>query len=50
MSASSVRFGRGVSDRSSVYVTTNGGSFTDVPLGTQGISRVDVSDLAQILA
>lgn len=47
ISASSVRFGRGVSDRTSVYITTNGGSFTDAPPGSQGISRVDVGDLAE---
>ena len=46
--ATSVRFGRGASDRSSVYVTTNGGSFTCAPPGSQGISRVDVGDLAQV--
>ncbi|MCJ1471618.1 hypothetical protein MMC13_000258 [Lambiella insularis] len=49
VSASSVRFGRGPSDRASVYVTTNGGSSTDAPLGSQGISRVDVGDLAEVL-
>lgn len=48
--ASSVRFGRGASDRSSAYVTTNGGSLTDAPPGSQGISRVDLGDLAQALA
>ncbi len=46
--ASSVQFGRGASDSSSVYVTTNGGSFTCAPPGSQGISRVDVGDLAQV--
>ena len=44
----SVRFGRGVSDRSSVYLSTNGGSFSCAPPGSQGVSRVDVRDLAQI--
>ena len=48
ISASSVRFGTGVSDRTSVYITTNGGSFTDAPPGSQGISRVDVGDLAEV--
>jgi hypothetical protein len=46
---SSAQFGRGDSDRTSVYVTTNGASFTDAPAGSQGISRVDVSDIAQAL-
>ena len=47
ISASSVRFGVGDSDRSSVYVTTNGGAFVGAPLGSQGVSRVDVGTLAQ---
>lgn len=47
ISASSVRFGVSDSDRTSVYVTTNGGAYIDAPLGTQGVSRVDVGDLAQ---
>ena len=49
ISASSARFGVGDSDRSSVYVTTNGGAFVGAPLGSQGISRVDVGDLAWVL-
>ncbi|KAK4692454.1 hypothetical protein P7C71_g4754, partial [Lecanoromycetidae sp. Uapishka_2] len=48
ISASSVRFGLGDSDRTSVYITTNGGAFVGAPLGSQGISRVDVGDLSQI--
>lgn len=47
LGASSVRFGVGDSDRSSVYVTTNGG--VGAPPGSQGVSRVDVGDLAQVL-
>ena len=46
--ATSVQFGRGASDKSSVYVTTNGGSFTCAPPGSQGVSRVDIKDLAQV--
>ncbi len=49
VSASSVQFGRGPSDWASVYVTTNGGSFTDAPPGSQGISRVDVEDFSALL-
>ena len=48
ISASSVRFGVGDSDRSSVYITTNGGAYIGAPPGTQGISRVDVGDLATV--
>ncbi len=48
ISASSARFGVGESDRSSLYVTTNGGAFVGAPVGSQGVSRVDVGDLAQI--
>jgi len=29
-------------------VTTNGGAFVGAPAGSQGVSRVDVGDLAQI--
>ncbi len=43
--ATSVQFGRTASDRHNVYVTTNGASFTCAPIGSQGISRVDVGDL-----
>jgi hypothetical protein len=32
--ASSAQFGRGDSDRTSVYVTTNGTSFTNAPAGS----------------
>ena len=46
--ATSAQFGRGVGDRSSVYITTNGGSFTDAPPGSQGISKVDVDDLGRL--
>lgn len=49
ISASSVRFGVTADDETSVYITTNGGSMTDAPKGSQGISRVDVSDLARML-
>ena len=48
ISASSARFGVGDSDRTSVYITTNGGAFIGAPPGTQGISRVDIGDLAQV--
>ena len=48
ISASSVRFGVGDSDRSSAYITTNGGAYVGAPLGSQGISRVDLGDLAEI--
>ncbi len=48
ISASSVRFGMGDSDRSSVYITTNGGAYICAQPGTQGVSRVDVGDLAQL--
>ena len=48
VSASSARFGVGDSDRSSVYVTTNGGAFVGAPPGSQGVSRVDVGDLAEV--
>ncbi len=47
---SSAQFGRGDSDRTSIYVTTNGRSFSDAPVGGRGISRVDVGDIAQVLA
>jgi len=29
-------------------VTTNGGAFVGAPVGSQGVSRVDVGDLAQV--
>ena len=29
-------------------MTTNGGAFVGAPVGSQGVSRVDVGDLAQI--
>lgn len=48
ISASSARFGKGDSDRTSIYVTTNGGAFAGAPPGSQGISRVDVGDVAQL--
>lgn len=48
ISASSARFGVGDSDRTSLYVTTNGGAFVGAPPGSQGVSRVDVGDLAQL--
>lgn len=48
ISASSAEFGVGDSDRSSLYVTTNGGAFVGAPLGSQGISRVDVGDLLRV--
>lgn len=48
ISASSVRFGVGDSDRSSAYITTNGGAYLGAPLGSQGISRVDLGDLAEV--
>ena len=48
ISASSVRFGVGDSDRSSLYVTTNGGAYIGAPPGSQGITRVDVEDLATV--
>lgn len=44
ISASSVRFGIREEDKNSVFVTTNGGALTGAPMGTQGISRVDVGD------
>ena len=46
ISASSVQFGRAPFDRASVYITTNGGSFTAAPPGSQGVSRVDVGDIS----
>ena len=46
--ASSASFGKGDSDGTSVYVTTNGGAFASEPAGVQGISRVDVGDVAQL--
>ena len=49
ISASSVRFGRVDSDRSSVYITTNGGAYIGALPGTQGVGRVDVGNLAQAL-
>ena len=48
ISASSVRFGVGDSDRTSVYITTNGGAYIGASSGSQGVSRVDVGDLAQV--
>jgi len=48
--ASSAQFGRAASDRTIVYITTNGGSFTNAPFGSQGVSRVDVGDLAQVFS
>ena len=48
ISASSARFGAGDSDHASVYITTNGGAFVGAPPDSQGISRVDVGDIAQI--
>jgi len=48
ISASSARFGVGDSDRSSLYVTTNEGAFVGAPMGSQGVSRVDVGDLARV--
>ena len=48
ISASSARFGVGDSDRTSLYITTNGGAFVGAPPGSQGVSRVDVGDLAQL--
>ncbi|KAL8694224.1 MAG: hypothetical protein Q9218_001111 [Villophora microphyllina] len=47
ISASSARFGVSDSDRTSVYITTNGGAFVGAPEGSQGISRVDIGDVAQ---
>ncbi|KAG7007390.1 hypothetical protein G7Y79_00010g028910 [Physcia stellaris] len=47
ISASSARFGVGDSDLTSLYITTNGGAFVGAPAGSQGVSRVDVGDLAQ---
>ena len=46
VSASSVRFGINVCDQTSVYVTTNGGALVGAPPSSQGISRVDIGDLA----
>lgn len=46
-SASSARFGVSDSDQTSVYITTNGGAFLGAPKGSQGISRVDIGNLAQ---
>ena len=46
VSASSVRFGRGDSDQTSIYVTTNGGAFVGAPPSSQGISRIDIGDIA----
>lgn len=48
ISASSARFGVGDSDLTSLYITTNGGAFVGAPAGSQGVSRVDVGDLAQL--
>ena len=48
ISASSAQFGVGDSDRTSLYITTNGGAFVGAPAGSQGVSRVDVGDLAQL--
>ena len=41
-----VRWGRSVSDRTSLYVTTNGG--LGMSPAEQGVSRLDVGDIAQI--
>ncbi|KAI4194338.1 MAG: hypothetical protein LQ350_007829 [Teloschistes chrysophthalmus] len=46
-SASSARFGVSDSDQTSIYITTNGGAFVGAPKGSQGISRVDIGNLAQ---
>ena len=41
-----VRWGRSDSDRTSLYVTTNGG--LGMSPTEQGVSRLDVGDLAQL--
>lgn len=48
VSPTAVQWGRGDSDRTSLYVTTNGGAGSGGN-GTEGLSRIDVGDLAQLL-
>lgn len=40
-----VQFGRTASDRNSIYVTTDGGILNTI-IGSQGVSRIDVGDVA----
>jgi sugar lactone lactonase YvrE len=42
------QFGRGATDRRSLYVTADGGNPESV-LGTQGLSRIDVDDVAKVI-
>jgi hypothetical protein len=40
-----VQFGRTASDRNSIYLTTDGGILNTI-LGSQGVSLIDVGDVA----
>jgi hypothetical protein len=40
-----VQFGRTASDRNNIYLTTDGGILNTI-LGSQGVSRIDVGDVA----
>lgn len=46
--STAVAFGRLASDRTSIYVTTNGGAGQEIN-GTQGVSRVDVFAIPSLL-